>query len=91
MNYKIFFQLLILLVVPVAIQAQQVLKLEDAVGIALKNNYDIRIASNAGKVDSIGVSIANAGMLPKLDATLTQNKQDPLAKFRSQIMRKIIV
>ncbi len=73
MNYKIFFQLLILIAVPTVIQAQEVLKLEDAVSIALKNNYDIRMASNAGKMDSIGVSLANAGMLPKLDATLTQN------------------
>ncbi|WP_300570010.1 TolC family protein [Flavobacterium sp.] len=73
MNYKIFFQLVILIAVPTVIQAQEVLKLEDAVSIALKNNYDIRIASNAGKIDSIGVSVANAGMLPRLDATLTQN------------------
>lgn len=73
MNYKIFFQLLILIAVSTVIQAQEVLKLDDAVSIALKNNYDIRIASNAGKIDSVGVSIANAGMLPKLDATLTQN------------------
>jgi outer membrane protein len=73
MNYKIFFQLLILIAVSTVIQAQEVLKLDDAVSIALKNNYDIRIASNAGKIDSVGVSVANAGMLPKLDATLTQN------------------
>lgn len=73
MNCKIFFQLLILIAISTTIQAQDVLKLDDAVGIALKNNYDIRIASNSGKVDSIGVSIANAGMLPRLDATLTQN------------------
>ncbi len=73
MNCKIFFQLLILIAVSTVIQAQEVLKLDDAVSIALKNNYDIRIASNAGKIDSVGVSIANAGMLPKLDATLTQN------------------
>ena len=80
MNYKIFFQLLILLTVSATIQAQDVLKLADAVSIALKNNYDIRIASNAGKIDSIGVSIANAGMLPRLDATLTQNNNIQYSK-----------
>jgi outer membrane protein TolC len=80
MKCKVFFQLLILLTVSATLQAQEVLKLDDAVSIALKNNYDIRIASNAGKVDSIGVSVANAGMLPRLDATLTQNNNIQYSK-----------
>ncbi|MFM9988215.1 TolC family protein [Flavobacterium sp.] len=80
MNYKIFFQALILVTISSTIYAQDVLKIEDAVGIALKNNYDIRIASNEVKVDSIGVNIANAGMLPKLDATLTQNNNIQYSK-----------
>lgn len=79
MNYKIFFQALILMTISIT-YAQDVLKIEDAVGIALKNNYDIRIASNEVKVDSIGVNIANAGMLPKLDATLTQNNNIQYSK-----------
>lgn len=53
--------------------AQEVLTLEDAVQIALKNNYDIRLASNNLKIDETGVGVANAGMLPRLDATFTQN------------------
>jgi outer membrane protein len=80
MNYKIFFQALILVTISSTIYAQDVLKIEDAVGIALKNNYDIRITSNEVKVDSIGVNIANAGMLPKLDATLTQNNNIQYSK-----------
>jgi outer membrane protein TolC len=80
MNYKIFFQALILMTISSTIYAQDVLKIEDAVSIALKNNYDIRIASNEVKVDSIGVNIANAGMLPKLDATLTQNNNIQYSK-----------
>jgi outer membrane protein len=79
MNYKIFFQALILMTISMT-YAQDVLKLEDAVGVSLKNNYDIRIASNEVKVDSIGVNIANAGMLPKLDATLTQNNNIQYSK-----------
>ncbi|TGD56971.1 TolC family protein [Flavobacterium humi] len=70
---KILFQLLMLLVVFAEAQAQEILTVEDAITIALKNNYDIKIASNAVKIDSMGVSVANAGMLPKLDATLTQS------------------
>lgn len=70
---KILFQILLLMVALPEIQAQELLTVEDAVAIALKNNYDVRIASNAVKIDSMGVSVANAGMLPRLDATLTQN------------------
>lgn len=70
---KILFQILLLVVALPGIQAQEVLTIENAVAIALKNNYEVRIASNAVKIDSMGVSVANAGMLPKLDATLTQN------------------
>ncbi|MGH2664918.1 TolC family protein [Flavobacterium sp.] len=70
---KILFQILLLFIALPEIQAQEILTIEDAVGIALKNNYDVKIASNAVKIDSMGVSIANAGMLPKLDATVTQN------------------
>lgn len=53
--------------------AQEVLTAQGAVEIALKNNYDILIAANQAKISEKNVGIANAGMLPKLDATLTQN------------------
>lgn len=70
---KTLFQILLLFIVIPEIQAQEVLVLEDAVSIALKNNYDIRIAANSLKIDEKNVNVANAGMLPRLDATLTQN------------------
>ena len=53
--------------------AQEVLTLEEAVQIALKNNYDIRLASNELKIDEAGVGAANAGMLPRLDAVFSQS------------------
>ena len=53
--------------------AQELLTVEDAVAIALKNNYDIRIASNELKIDEQNVSLANAGFLPRLDANVTDN------------------
>lgn len=46
---------------------------EEAVGIALKNNYDIRLASNDLKIDEQNVSLANAGLLPNLSGVFTQN------------------
>ncbi len=54
-------------------QAQEFLTAKEAVEIALKNNYDILIAANQAKISEKNVGVANAGMLPKLDATLTKN------------------
>ena len=53
--------------------AQEILTIEDAVKIALENNYDIRIAANNSRIDSLNVSLANAGILPQVDAVLTNN------------------
>ena len=55
--------------------AQQLplLTIEDAVRIALENNYDIKIASNELRIDEQNVSLANAGILPRLDATVNDD------------------
>jgi outer membrane protein TolC len=53
--------------------AQQVLTIEDAVKIALENNFEIKIASNNLNIDKTNVSSGNAGMLPKVAATLANN------------------
>lgn len=73
MRYKILFQIVMLLAVFFQGNAQEVLTVDEAVQIALKNNYDIKIASNDAEVSKENKSFANAGMLPRLDATLTQN------------------
>lgn len=70
---KILFQILLLIGVISSIQAQEILTLEEAMSVALENNYDIKMASNSVRIDSMGVSFANAGMLPRLDASLTKN------------------
>ncbi len=56
-----------------AAQAQQILTLEEAVKIALENNYDIRLAKNDLKVDQANVAIGNAGMLPTVTANVIDN------------------
>jgi outer membrane protein TolC len=55
------------------IQAQEVLTIEDAIKIALENNYDIKIAKNDLRVDETNVSSGNAGMLPRATASVTDN------------------
>ena len=54
-------------------EAQELLKLEDAVKIALENNYEIKLAKNELKIDELNNSIGNAGMLPTVSATVVNN------------------
>ncbi|KGO94220.1 TolC family protein [Flavobacterium subsaxonicum] len=53
--------------------AQELLTVEDAVATALKNNYDIKLSANDLKIDEQNVSLANAGLLPNLYGSLSQN------------------
>ena len=74
MNTKILFRSLILILFCVVkINAQEVLTAEEAVKIALENNYEIKIASNNLLIDKTNVSPGNAGMLPKATATIVDN------------------
>lgn len=56
-----------------SLQAQDILTLEEAVTLALENNYEIKIAANNSKIDATNNNLANAGMLPTLSANLNNN------------------
>ena len=73
-KYKTLLQTVLLLVLcsPI-VYSQNVLTLEDAVKIALENNYEIKIANNNLKIDKTNVASGNAGMLPKVTASVTDN------------------
>jgi outer membrane protein len=74
MNTKIFFRSLLLFFFCFATgSAQQILTLENAIKIALDNNYEIKIAGNNLKIDQTNVAIGNAGMLPSISAVVTDN------------------
>jgi outer membrane protein TolC len=64
---------LLFVIIGFSAQAQELLSLEDAIKIALENNYDIKIADNNSKIDATNNSLANAGMLPSLNANFTNN------------------
>jgi outer membrane protein len=64
---------LLFVIIGFSAQAQDLLTLEDAVKIALENNYDIKIAENNSKIDATNNNLANAGMLPSLNANFTNN------------------
>ncbi len=72
MKLKPLYLILVLCLMP-KVQAQEVLSLEDAVKIALENNYEIRISKNDLDIDKTNASIGNAGMLPQIGANVVDN------------------
>ncbi len=64
--------ILLLFFIP-KVEAQEVLTLENALKIALENNYEIKIASNNSLIQKTNVSLGNAGMLPTLSANVVDN------------------
>jgi outer membrane protein TolC len=74
MNTKLFLKSFLLFLFCFAIgNAQELLTLENAVKIALDNNYEIKIADNNLKINQTNVAIGNAGMLPSISAVATDN------------------
>lgn len=68
-NIILFF----VLICSISLHAQNILSLENAVEIALKNNYDIKIAKNELTIDEINNSPGNAGMLPNINLFVNDN------------------
>lgn len=52
---------------------QEKLGLQEAVELALKNNFDIRLQSNQAKIAKNNVSLANAGILPRVNGNFSNN------------------
>lgn len=66
-QYTIIFLLIITL--GFSSRAQDTLKLQDAIVIALDKNFSISLAKNNTAITEVNNSLGNAGMLPKLDVT----------------------
>lgn len=67
---KIFSMVMVFFFCIINMNAQEVLTIENAVKIALENNYEIKISKNNLKIDQSNVSIGNAGILPVLTANI---------------------
>jgi outer membrane protein len=72
MNTKNLYKILFLFL-GLQFHAQELLTLEDALKIALENNYEIKIAKNDLKIDETNSTAGNAGMLPTVSATVANN------------------
>ncbi|SEA87403.1 TolC family protein [Pedobacter hartonius] len=79
MNKHLFYSLAVLIVCCTQmVKGQDTLRLEDAITIALKNNYDIRLVNNDITIAKNNVNVGNAGMLPTLGGTFSDggSRQD---------------
>lgn len=63
------------------LRAQQSLSLSDALGMALKYNYDILLASGQSASSRVNNTAGNAGMLPTLELTATGTFTDNNTKI----------
>ncbi len=74
MNTRLSISLaLFFLIISLSGNAQELLTVEEAVQIALENNYQIKTAKNELRIDELSTHAGNAGMLPNIDANLTDN------------------
>lgn len=73
MTLRYLYTSSLLLLLSFQLQAQEILKLEDAVKIALENNYEIKISKNDLKIDETNSTAGNAGMLPIINANLANS------------------
>lgn len=73
MTLRYLYTSSLLLLLSIQLQAQEILKLEDAVKIALENNYEIKISKNDLKIDETNSTAGNAGMLPIINANLANS------------------
>ncbi|WP_131539500.1 TolC family protein [Pedobacter nototheniae] len=71
MNKRLNLIIALLSLCSFSLLAQEKLSLQEAITVALQNNYDIKISKNNINIAKNNANIGNAGMLPKLDGTYT--------------------
>jgi outer membrane protein len=70
---KIILPLVAFFLFSASLQAQKLLTADEAVSIALKNNYDILLARNSADIDKANNTAGNAGMLPDIGINGSDN------------------
>ena len=75
MPYRIPLSSLFVVLNIFLISAQEVLNVDEAVKLALENNFQILTAKNELRIDEYGVSPGYAGMLPSVQANVVDNNR----------------
>jgi outer membrane protein TolC len=83
MIFTRYFCSLLIFLLPTVTYSQEVLTIEEAIRIALQNNYSISIARNSKEITDNNVAAGNAGFLPELDvdASYTERITDTRQQF----------
>ena len=85
MNLKKIFYLFFIVSAFLKVNAQDLINVEDAIKIGLKNNYDIQIARNNAEISENNLQRGTANFLPTLDASgnfsLSETKQTTNSPF----------
>lgn len=81
---------LLLMIVAASVQAQTVMTVEEAITIALRNNYDIRLTRNDSAAFALDYKYANAAFLPRLNGSAAKawNNNDQRQKFADGTARE---
>lgn len=66
------FNIFLFLLFTTAAGAQQVLTIDEAIGAALKNNYDIQLVKNDAEAAALDYRYANTAFLPELSGTASK-------------------
>jgi outer membrane protein len=61
-----------LLIAIFTVHAQPLVTVDDAIGIALKNNFDVLVERTGAETDRVNNTAGNAGMLPSVAATASE-------------------
>ncbi|MDB4088653.1 TolC family protein [Flavobacteriales bacterium] len=81
---QLFKIITLALCIPLTGVAQETLTVEDAIAIALKNNYDIKLADNSLLQAENNKSIYNSGFLPTLTASANAKYSNSNATLTNQ-------
>jgi outer membrane protein len=89
MNRPFLILAIILTICSTAI-SQPLLSVEEAIAVALENNYDIRLAKNDSAAAALDFQYRNAALLPRLviNSGLTLNNNDQYQKFTDGAIRQ---
>ncbi len=85
LKYKFIVIIVCLMILNTKVQAQQIMSLEDALKMAIENNYAIQVAKNDAATTKNNNRLGAAGMLPNVVGTAGQDNQvqDTKQKFLS--------
>lgn len=85
MNHKSLALVLILFsTLVINVQAQELLSLDEAIDIGLRNNYGIEIARNSAEIAANNRTLGNAGFLPTLSANASRSERVEDSQFESE-------